>query len=164
MKKYDIIEAISSHRAQLLTQVKLAFTALFNRYQPPSTSSQPPLQCAATPPDPRCDALVFFNVYRKLSELNLLPWNTIEDLDGFTVNELGGWILNTTPSSGAWGGMKMLSLEKHGKECNPLKKFAKEVKATIAAGVAGKEREVWEFRAREVDCSWEDIVKEVGSK
>jgi len=58
----------------------------------------------------------------------------------------------------------MLSLEKHGKECNPLERFAKEVKATIAAGVAGKEREVWEFRAREDDCSWEDIVKEVGSK
>jgi len=80
MKKYDIIEAILSDRTRLLTQVKLVFTALFNRYQPPSTSSQPLLQCAATPIDPRCDALVFFSMYRKLSELSLLPWNTIEDL------------------------------------------------------------------------------------
>ena len=102
-------------------------------------------------------------MYRKLSELNLLPWNTLEDLDGFTVNELVGWVLNATPSSNAWGGgMKILSLEKHGKECNPLEKLATQVKTAIVAGGGSKEREVWEFRVREDDCSWEDIIKEVG--
>jgi len=92
-----------------------------------------------------------------------LPWNTIEDLDGFTVNELVDWVLNTAPSSNAWGGgTKMLSLEKHGKECNPLEQLAAQVKTAIDAGGGSKEREVWEFRIREDDYSWEDIVKEVG--
>ncbi|PUU77485.1 hypothetical protein B9Z19DRAFT_1086206 [Tuber borchii] len=158
-----VLKAILNHRAQLLNHIKLVFTALFNRYQPSSTSSQSPLQCAATPPDARCDAITFFSVYRKLSELNLLPWNTIEDLDGFTVNELVGWVLNATPASNVWGGgTKMLSLEKHGKECNPLEKLAAQVKTAIVAGGGSKEREVWEFRVREDDCSWEDIVKEFG--
>ena len=139
------------------------FTALFNRYQPPSTSAQPPLQCAATPPDPRCDALVFSSVYRKLSALNLLPWNTIEDLDGFPITELVGWAFNKTPSSSvAGGGIEMLTLEKHGMECNPLQKLAEEVDLAIAGGWGSEEREVCDFRARMHDCSWEDIVKEVG--
>jgi len=71
----------------------------------------------------------------------------IQDLDGLTVNELVGWVLHATPSSGAWGGMKMLALEKHGKERNSLENLAEEVKLAICAGGAGKEREVWEFIA-----------------
>jgi len=86
----------------------------------------------------------------------------IEDSDGFTINELVGWVLHATPSSGAWGGMKMLALEKHRKECNSLEKLA-EVKLAICAGGAGKEREVWEFRAREDEYSWGGVVQEVGS-
>jgi len=55
-KNYDIIEAILNHRAQLLTHIKLVFTALFNRYRPllppPSRSSSALpylLTLAATP-------------------------------------------------------------------------------------------------------------------
>jgi len=55
----------------------------------------------------------------------------------------------------------MLALEKHGKERNSLKKLAEGVKLAICAGGVGKEREVWEVRAREDDYSWEDIVEEV---
>ena len=84
-------------------------------------------------------------------------------MGGFTVNEFVGWVLQATPSSGACGEMKMLALERHGKERSSFKKVAKEVKLAICAGGAGKEREVWEFRAREDEYSWEDIVKGVGS-
>jgi len=85
-------------------------------------------------------------VDRKLSESKLLPLNTTEDWDGLTVNESVGGVLHATPSSGTWG-MKMLALEKHGKERNSLGKLAEEAKLAICAGGAGKEREVWEFRA-----------------
>ncbi|KAG0130330.1 hypothetical protein HOY82DRAFT_486844, partial [Tuber indicum] len=161
----SVLKAILNHRSNLLTHLKTVFASLFERYRPSPSLSQLSPQCAATPPDPRCDALVFFSVYRKLSELNLLPWNTIDDLDGFTIDELVGWVLHTTPSSsisGAGGGMKLLSLEKHGKACNPLERLAAQVKLAMAASGGNGERDVWEFRAREEESSWEEIGKEVG--
>ncbi|RPA90233.1 hypothetical protein L873DRAFT_1718708 [Choiromyces venosus 120613-1] len=173
----SVLKAILNHRANILSQLKPAFTSFFQRYQPAlSSSAQLPLQCTATPPDPRCDALMFFSIYRKLTDLKLLPWNTLEDLDEFTVNELVDWVLTPTSSSSAsgttgggsssssGGGMKLLSLEKHSKTCNPLEQLAAQVKLVMKITGANGEREVWDFRAREEECSWEEVGKEVGIK
>jgi len=60
----------------------------------------------------------------------------------------------------------MLFLEKHAKVCDPLEKLAEQVRAATTSGVGGsgggRGWSVWEFRARESVCSWEDVGTEVG--